>query len=375
MLAAIGAWSLGPGSQEARAAARRRVRPDGTDPRRSDAGRSTTIAPGRSAARRDHRRRHLRTARRPAPEAGGRTVHDLREGHDVGGTWWDNTYPDCRTDVHSHIYTYSFFPHDWPSYFSRQHVIHGYLRRFAEENGLLEHIVFGTEVSRARRWNDDTKSTWRLSTTRVTGSRHHPSSSTVLVSAVGQLNRPSSPRSKGSTTFSGPAFHSAEWDHSVDFTGKRVAVIGTGASALQFAPALARHRRAAHRLPAQRAVAACRPRSCADDIADDERWLLRNLPLYRAYYRFSIFLPRVVGQPRAATVDPDYPPTERAVSAANERLRSMLTDYLRGTGRRPDGPRRQDRPELPAGRQADRPRRRHLGGDPQARQRRPGLAT
>jgi 4-hydroxyacetophenone monooxygenase len=65
-----------------------------------------------------------------------------------------------------------------------------------------------------------------------------------------------------------------------------------------------------------------------DDIADDERWLLRNLPYYRAYYRFSIFLPRVIGQLDAATVDPDYPPTERAVSAANERLRVMLTDYL-----------------------------------------------
>ena len=77
----------------------------------------------------------------------------FEKGTDVGGTWWDNTYPDCRTDVHSHIYTYSFVQHDWQSYFSRQHVIHGYLRRFAEENGLIDHIAFGTEVSEAS-WDD-----------------------------------------------------------------------------------------------------------------------------------------------------------------------------------------------------------------------------
>ncbi len=322
VLEAIGAWSLGPGVAQAARLLDAAFVPDGTDPR---APRWTLEdeAPDRT----------LRAAIIGAGISGllaglrmkqaGIPFTIFEKGTNVGGTWWDNTYPDCRTDVHSHIYTYSFFPHDWPSYFSRQHVIHGYLRRFAEEHGLIEHIAFGTEVTDAS-WHDRT-STWRLSTSGDGVDSTHEFE--VLVSAVGQLNRPLVPEIEGLDGFRGPAFHSAEWDHTVDFAGKRVAVIGTGASALQFVPALAG---TAERLTVfQRSAPWLMPTpELREDIADGERWLLRNLPLYRAYYRFSIFLPRAIGQLDAATVDPDYPPSERAVSAANERLRVMLTDYL-----------------------------------------------
>ncbi|GAA1498681.1 flavin-containing monooxygenase [Paeniglutamicibacter kerguelensis] len=248
----------------------------------------------------------------------------IEKSHDVGGTWWENTYPDCRTDVRSHIYTYSFTQHDWETHFGRQDKIHGYLHQFAADNGLLEHMVYGTEVT-ATRWNEDTNS-WTLETKTAQGVGE-TIEATVVVSAVGQLNRPSIPNLEGIDSFKGPIVHSAQWDHSIDFTGKKVVVVGTGASALQFAPAVAKvaeqvtiFQRSA---PWLRSTPVLR-----QEIADGERWLLNNLNQYRAYYRFSIFLPRVVGNLPAATVDPSFPPTEVSVSAANEALRKELTEYL-----------------------------------------------
>jgi len=322
LLAAIGEWAIGAEAEQVPALLEAAFVPDGTDPR-APRWRAADLAPGRSL--------HvsiigtgiagLLVALRMKQAGVPFTVFEKNDS--VGGTWWENTYPDCRTDVHSHIYTYSFFPHDWPSYFSRQGVILDYLQRFAKENGLLEHVEFGTEV-RAATW-DGEQQAWQVEVTGPAGER--TVSSGVLVSAVGQLNRPMIPDLPGLDRFAGPAFHTAQWDHSYDFTGKRVAVIGTGASALQVAPALSR---TVERLTVfQRSAPWLMPTpELRQDIDDDERWLLRELPLYRAYYRFSIFLPRAIGQLAAATVDPEYPPTERAVSAANEQLRVMLTDYL-----------------------------------------------
>lgn len=253
----------------------------------------------------------------------GVTFTIVEKSTDLGGTWWENTYPDCRTDVHSHIYTYSFFPSDWPSYFGRQHVIHEYLTRFAHEQGLFEHIQFNTEVTNLE-W-DEAAQRWKIDLVRDGVAEQDVAQ--VIVSAVGQLNRPAVPDIEGLDTFAGPVFHSAEWDHDVDLTGKRVGIIGTGASVLQIGPALARI--SDHVTIFQRSAPWLMPTpELRRDIPEAERWLLTNLPLYRAYYRFSLFLPRAIGQLAAATVDPAYPPTERAVSAANEELRVVLTRYL-----------------------------------------------
>lgn len=248
----------------------------------------------------------------------------IEKSVDVGGTWWENTYPDCRTDVRSHIYTYSFVQHDWETHYGRQEKIHGYLHQFAADNGLLEHMVFGTEVT-ATRWDEET-GTWTLETKTAAGVGETIESN-IVVSAVGQLNRPSIPNLQGLDSFNGPVVHSAQWDHGIDFTGKRVVVIGTGASALQFAPAVAK---VAEQVTIfQRSAPWLRPTPVLrQEIEYGERWLLSNLNQYRAYYRFSIFLPRLIGNLPAATVDPDFPPTEVSVSAANEALRQELTAYL-----------------------------------------------
>lgn len=245
------------------------------------------------------------------------------KGSGVGGTWFENHYPDCRTDVASHIYMYSFEAYDWPAYFGRQEAILEFLRNFAAKHDLLRHIQLDTEVLAAR-W-DVQRAAWAVR------SRHEgverEDSFTALISAVGQLNRPNVPKIPGAESFQGAQFHSAEWDHSVPLEGKRIVVIGTGASALQFGPAVARI--AEHVTIIQRTPPwLIKTPELRADIPDDERWLFAHLPTYRAWYRYSIFLPRVHGQLDAAIVDLDYPPTERAISAASEEMRQKLSAYL-----------------------------------------------
>ncbi|MBB2934401.1 cation diffusion facilitator CzcD-associated flavoprotein CzcO [Amycolatopsis bartoniae] len=148
---------------------------------------------------------------------------------DIGGVWRENTYPGAACDVPSPLYSYSFAPNrTWPRRYSEQPDILAYLRRTAEAEGVLDHVRLNTEVSGAE--FDEVTRKWRL---------HTPNGvveADVLVPATGQLSRPALPDLPGLDTFRGEAFHSAEWNHDVDLTGKRVAVIGTGASAIQFVP-------------------------------------------------------------------------------------------------------------------------------------------
>lgn len=157
------------------------------------------------------------------------TILDKADG--VGGVWRANTYPGAACDVPSHLYSFSFAPgREWTRRFAPQPDILRYLQRVAREHDLAPR--FGAEVTEAR-W-DDARAAWRLDLADG-GSLE----TDVLVPACGQLSRPATPRIPGLGSFAGPVFHSAEWDHDVDLTGKRVAVVGTGASAIQFVPAIA----------------------------------------------------------------------------------------------------------------------------------------
>jgi cation diffusion facilitator CzcD-associated flavoprotein CzcO/acetyl esterase/lipase len=157
-------------------------------------------------------------------------VLDRAEG--VGGVWRANTYPGAACDVPSHLYSFAQAPGtEWSRRFAPQADILRYLRRLTREHGLTPHLRLGTEVTEAR-W-DDGSAVWRLSTAGG-GSLE----AEVLVPACGQLSRPVRPAIPGLDRFPGPVFHSAQWDHDVDLTGLRVAVIGTGASAIQFVPAV-----------------------------------------------------------------------------------------------------------------------------------------
>ena len=156
----------------------------------------------------------------------------FEKADDVGGVWRENTYPGAACDVPSPFYSYSFEPNPrWPHRFSRQPAILDYMHGVADKYDVRRHIRFGTEVTGAS--FDESAGTWTVEV-----GNGEPVVVDVLVSAVGQLSRPAYPDIAGLEKFAGPAFHSATWDHDVDLRGKRVAVIGTGASAIQFIPAI-----------------------------------------------------------------------------------------------------------------------------------------
>lgn len=155
----------------------------------------------------------------------------LERADDVGGTWRDNTYPGCQCDVPSNVYSFSFAPNPrWTRTFAPQPEIWDYLRHVTDRYGLRPNIRFGAELTGAA-W-DEARQHWTIETVRGTLTAR------VLVGAMGGLSEPAIPQLPGLHTFAGEAFHSAQWNHDLDLGGRRVAVIGTGASAIQFVPAI-----------------------------------------------------------------------------------------------------------------------------------------
>ncbi|MGA6167047.1 flavin-containing monooxygenase [Amycolatopsis magusensis] len=164
----------------------------------------------------------------------------LEKAQEVGGTWRDNTYPGCACDIQSHMYSFSFEQNpSWSRAFSPQPEIWDYLRGFARKYDLYRYVRFGQEMTGAR-W-DEAEQRWHVSTR--TGDEFV---ARFLVAGVGALHLPQIPDLPGIESFQGRAFHSAEWDHDYDLRGKRVAVVGTGASAIQFVPKIAEDTAAVH---------------------------------------------------------------------------------------------------------------------------------
>ena len=254
---------------------------------------------------------------------------------DVGGTWYENQYPGCRVDNPNHNYSYSFAQrHDWPFHYSTQPVLQAYARDCAEVFGLLDQVRFETEVTAAV-WSDDDLR-WTLTVRSADGGEEELVVDAV-VSAVGQLNRPNLPTSiPGFGSFEGPAFHSARWDHDVDLTGKRIAVIGTGASAMQFVPEIAPV--VGELLVFQRTPPWMGPSpDYHDRVSDELQWLYRHVPSYAEWNRFCIFWRLGDGSIAGVTVDPDWDGGGESVSAINDFMRQMLLGYITDQFRdRPD---------------------------------------
>ncbi|MEU7628374.1 NAD(P)/FAD-dependent oxidoreductase [Nocardia sp. NPDC049220] len=165
-------------------------------------------------------------------EQGRRDYLVLERGGDVGGTWRDNTYPGAACDVPSQLYSYSFALNpNWSRSFSRQGEIQRYIQAVSQRYGVRDRHIFDCDVTSAR-WNND-RSVWEIESTQGSFTAD------TVVCAVGALCEPALPDIKGISEFEGEVFHSARWNHDADLTGKRVAVIGTGASAIQIVPAIA----------------------------------------------------------------------------------------------------------------------------------------
>ncbi|WP_327662940.1 MULTISPECIES: flavin-containing monooxygenase [unclassified Streptomyces] len=192
----------------------------------------------------------------------------LERADAVGGTWRDNSYPGCACDVPSHLYSFSFAPNpDWPRTFSGQEHIREYLEHVADTFRLRPHIRLNSEVNQLR-WDND-ELWWEIETAKGT------LTADVVVSATGPLSDPKTPDIAGIDTFPGKVFHSAQWDHEYDLRGKRVAMIGTGASAIQIVPAI--QKEVGHLTLFQRTPPWVMPRADRA-ISPAERWLHRQLP-------------------------------------------------------------------------------------------------
>jgi 4-hydroxyacetophenone monooxygenase len=255
----------------------------------------------------------------------GVEVTIFEKNTDVGGTWFENTYPGARVDVPNHLYSYSFAQTtEWPEFFSAQRHLLDYFRWCADELGLREHIRFGTEVTLAE--FDDERQVWKV-TVRADGVEETREFNAVC-SAVGQLNRPHFPEIAGMDRFAGPSFHSAEWDDSVRLAGKSVGVIGTGASGAQFIPAVAEQ--ASELVVFQRTAPWLAPTpNYHDALPEGVRWIFGIAPEYAKWDRLWLFWRSHEGGLPAAKVDPEWEPQERSVSPINEMVRLMLTEYLR----------------------------------------------
>jgi 4-hydroxyacetophenone monooxygenase len=243
----------------------------------------------------------------------------------VGGTWYQNTYPGARVDVGNHFYCYSFESTDrWTHFFAEQPELQRYFEDVMVRYGIGPHIRFNTEVTDAT-W-DDATACWTVSV-RDSDGRASTLTARALISAVGQLNRPKTPDIAGHADFAGPAFHSAEWDHSVDLRGKRVAMIGAGASGFQIAPAIAQE--TAHLTVFQRTAQWMFPNpNYHAEVGPGVQWALRHLPFYGRWYRFLLFWPGCDKGLDAARVDPDYPDQQRAVSEISEITRLVFTEWI-----------------------------------------------
>ena len=243
----------------------------------------------------------------------------------VGGTWWQNTYPGARVDVGNHFYCYSFEPTDqWTHFFAEQPELQAYFQTAMDRYDIGRHVRWETEVTEAS-WDDGT-ATWSVRARDRNGATTTLSARAVI-SAVGQLNRPHLPDIDGQQDFAGPAFHSSEWDHAVDLHGKRVAMIGAGASGFQIAPAIAGD---VDRLTVfQRTAQWMFPNpNYHAEVGPGVQWALRHLPFYGRWYRFLLFWPGCDKGLDAARVDADYPDQQTAVSEINEITRIMFTEWI-----------------------------------------------
>jgi len=249
----------------------------------------------------------------------------VEKNPEVGGTWFENSYPGCRVDVGNHFYCYSFEPSDhWTEYFAQQPEIQSYFADVMRRHGIDQHIRWNTEV-RSAEWNPES-ATWEV-VLQSEGGESETLSARALISAVGQLNRPNRPDIPGVDEFGGASFHSAQWDHSVDYRGKRVAVVGAGASGFQIVPAIAED--VAELTVFQRTAQWMFPNpNYHEKVGPGVRWALRHLPFYGRWYRFLLFWPGCDGGLAAARVDPEWPVSNRSVSATNEMTREIFTAWI-----------------------------------------------
>ena len=248
----------------------------------------------------------------------------VEKNAELGGTWYVNRYPGCGVDTPNHSYSFSFGARNpWTRYFAQRQELLDYLKKVALEHDVRSHLRLNTELASSR-W-DEGKRRW-ISTLK-TADGEYTFESTTLVSAIGQLNDPSRAHFRGEEDFSGQILHSALWSDDIALDGKHIAVIGTGATAMQLVPSIAD--RVASLTVYQRSAQWSRPvAGYSDPITEGAQWLLAHLPFYVQWYRFNMFWRYGDGLLPFLRKDPEWPHPDRAVNRGNDRHRLELTDFI-----------------------------------------------
>ncbi len=242
----------------------------------------------------------------------------------VGGVWWENKYPGAGVDTPNHLYSFSFASYDWTKYFALRDELHAYMSHVADTFDLRRSIQFGTEVVSCD-WVEEAQA-WDVRV-RSAGGGERVERANVVVSAVGIFNPFRMPDVPGLDTFEGPAFHTARWRDDVDLTGRHVAIMGNGASAMQTAPEIAD--RVASLTIFQHSPQWAAPfEQFRKEVPDPMRFLLREVPLYRAWYRMRLGWTFNDRLHPALQKDPTWDHPDRSLNAINDGHREYFTRYI-----------------------------------------------
>ncbi|MDA9784873.1 NAD(P)/FAD-dependent oxidoreductase [Gammaproteobacteria bacterium] len=244
----------------------------------------------------------------------------------VGGTWAENIYPGCRVDIPNHFYSYSFEEnHQWSQYFSQQPELEQYFQACFDKYDLAGMTQFNTEVSAMT--FDDSTNLWSIQS--INDGSEQSEEFNLVISCVGQLNQPKIPEINGLESFDGNIFHSARWPQDDQITGKKVAVIGSGASAFQIVPSIAD--KCNELTVFQRSAPWMFPNpDYHRDVEDGKKWLLENLPGYSRWYRFLLFWPGSDQLLDSLFIDPEWQGGESSINETNDQMRQIFTDAMLG---------------------------------------------
>lgn len=244
----------------------------------------------------------------------------------VGGTWWHNRYPGCGVDTPSHLYCFSFYDdYDWPAYFSLRDTLQEYFETVATDLGIRPHVRLRTEVVAAR--YDEAGQGWDVDVRTADGTLETLRAD-ALISAVGAFGRPVVPDIPGLDDFAGERAHTARWPEHLELTGKRVAVIGNGASGMQLVPAIvddAEHVYVFTRSPQWAAPF----EKFHLPVPETMRWLFTTVPMYRLWYRLRLFWNFNDRNHPTLQRDPDWAHPERSLNATNDHHREYFTQYVK----------------------------------------------
>lgn len=249
----------------------------------------------------------------------------VEKNDEVGGTWLENRYPGAGVDTPNHIYSYSFAKADWSRYFALREEIQAYFVQVSHDFGVRPNIRFATRVQSAT-YNEQGMD-WTVKLVDAAG-QVDVRRANIVISAVGLLNVPKMPEIPGLKSFPGPCFHTARWPEGLDVKGKRVGVIGNGASSMQIVPAIAPL--VSQLTVFQRSKQWAAPfERFKKDVPATARFLLRELPYYQQWYRQRlawVFNDRIHS---SLQIDPDWPHPQRSINRRNDKHREFFVDYIR----------------------------------------------